>query len=292
MFESHFKDGLPPEQERLFEVGPPVERPAVRRDGEGLDDGWPPPVTGGLGRPGFRYEDVPAVFGARVGVGPLIAHPDTNLLIWMHENLDAVEAHLATFGGPYVKGPWTGTVDALRDLLAIWWWRDLRVRVDVAVALTDNDPRRPPTPARAAARRRSVAAWNEDFGIRGGFEVVLEDDGYRTVPLPTAPGGPTGDPRWPREHLDRRIARSALGAGCHVLLTEDKDILRSHQTMFSRGTAVLTPSRLLELLDDAGQLEPVRTSGDPVPDLQALATFYALRSPDEALAEELARPTR
>lgn len=246
---------------------------------------WPPPVTGGLGRPGFRYEDVPDIFGQRRGCGPLIVNPDANILIAMHENLDAVEAHLGTLGGPYMAPPWASVAEALRDVLAVWWWRDLRIRVDETVAMTDNRPDRPLTPARAAARSRTVAAWNEDFWSRGGFDVIREDQDGRVEPLPALDDKPQTPPRWPRGELDRRVVESALHSGCHVLLTEDRDVLRCHATMRKHGLAVLRPAELLTLLDEAGQLEPVRTAHDPMPDLQALASFYRLRSPEDALRE-------
>jgi hypothetical protein len=109
------------------------------------------------------------------------------------------------------------------------------------------------------ARARSVKAWSEDFWIRGGFDVVLEEDDYRVEELPKPVAVAAGAPRWPNDKLDRRVAKSAFEAGCHVLLTEDGDVLKCHVTMHERGMAVLRPARLLEHL--APSLKTLRSEG-------------------------------
>src|ERR1700710_2651308 len=52
-----------------------------------VDDGadWTAVATSACGRFGFCRERVPAVFGGRRGIGPLIVMPDTNILISIRE---------------------------------------------------------------------------------------------------------------------------------------------------------------------------------------------------------------
>jgi hypothetical protein len=76
--------------------------------------------------------------------------------------------------------------------------------------------------------------------------------------------------------------RAALEAGCHVFLTQDRGILRSHGTLEPRGLSILRPGELLEALDGTGELEPVTSPYGPVPDLAALSRFYSPRSPEDA----------
>lgn len=281
-------------QLRLFDPGCPTAR--MIRDGADIPcNDWPPPETG-MSRPGFQYDRSPAVFGARRGLGPLIVAPDANILIDMHENLETVEELVGLNWGPLVADEWPTVPEAIRDLLGVWWWRDIRLWVDPDVLL--RDARRGVMPAnRAAARRRTVRAWEKDFWARGGFDIDLElrdelPEGLRCPSHPVHIGwfaAPVpGEPRWPKGPLDRRLVRSAFDAGCHVFLTEDKDVLRCHPTMLPRGMAVMRPQDLLTELDATDELEPIGSPSDPSPDMQALATFYKLMSPADALEYEQA----
>jgi hypothetical protein len=55
----------------------------------------------------------------------------------------------------------------------------------------------------------------------------------------------------------------------------DKDILRSHESLFRRGLAIMTPTRLIEELDDSGELDAPLDPNWIVPDLSALTRLYS-----------------
>src|SRR4051794_22144034 len=52
---------------------------------------WPDVTTDHTGRPGFWRLRTPGVFAEPASVGPLLIFPDTNVLITMYGNLEAVE---------------------------------------------------------------------------------------------------------------------------------------------------------------------------------------------------------
>ena len=247
---------------------------------------WPLVETGWSACLGFWYQRTAAVFGGRCGVGPLVICPDTNVLIMIYENLDVVEDAIGLVAPlPPVDG-WPGAVEALRDLLALWWWRDVRFWVDPGVHLADA--RRPVRADRMRAREIAVRQFSRDFFERGSFDVVLRDEG--PVPVSGCPLHPDrgigpprspATPRWPRDELDRRLTKAAFGAGCHVLVTEDRDMLKSHDSLVTAGMSVMRPAELMVALESTGELEPVRSVHEPVPDLSALARFYSLRAPGE-----------
>jgi hypothetical protein len=139
---------------------------------------------------------------------------------------------------------------------------------------------------RLRARRIAVDSLGNDFVQRGASETML-DAGVDPQDPPCPVHGfaaevlPVGETRWPRPSRDRALARDAYASGCHVLLSEDRDMLRCGSSLFARGMAVLRPVELLEALDTAGELEPL--GGDrPYPDTATLARFYSLRSPQDA----------
>ncbi|MDQ4144701.1 MAG: hypothetical protein M3198_13350 [Actinomycetota bacterium] len=249
---------------------------------------WPAVDTGG-GRPGFWYRRTPAVFGHRRNVGPLIACPDTNVLIWLYENLSAAEASLAFLIGPVAASSWPTPVDALRDLIQLWFWRDIRFWVDDDLHMRDG---RKPLPYEARrAREVAVHELARDFSERGCHGVLLPegvmplDPVCRMHPEVEPAPAPKPDPaRWPKGTFDRALAQAALNAGCHVLLTEDKDMLRSHPSLLGNGMGVMRPRQLLEALDASGELEPVDT-GAVWPDLSALGRLYSLKGPEDFTTE-------
>lgn len=252
-----------------------------------LDWEWPLVETSGSGRIGFWRRRTSAVFGRRRGVGPLIVCPDTNILITTYESLGAMEEGFGMIPQLPPGDEWPTTIDALRDLLALWWWRDVRFWVDGAVHLGDS--RKPVRPDRMRARQIAVRQFSRDFFERGSFDSRHPEGVPPADPVchvhpdrDVAPSTPVSAPiRWPRSELDRRVARAALDAGCQVLLTEDRDVLKSHPSLWSNGMAVMTPAQLMATLRDSGELEPIRSVNDPVPDLSTLARFYSLRAPGE-----------
>jgi hypothetical protein len=252
---------------------------AVVRSDEG--PGWPPTETSSCGRLGFWRERTLNVFGSRAGVGPLLIMPDTSILIAIRDQLDQVEEAAGLIGNPL----WSARdepVDALRDLVQLWWWRDVRFVVS-PIHLVDS--RKPLSEVRQRAREAAVRELDRDYFERGGAEVVVGNDVHlddepcalHAIPPATLSSGSleAGKWRWPRGVRDRQLTQAAYDEGCHVFLTTDDDILRSHVSLFPRGLAILSPTRLLEELDESGELD-VNTGGDFLfPDLSTLSRLYA-----------------
>ena len=231
------------------------------------------------GRMGFWREATPTVFGARTGVGPLLILPDTNILIDIRQEIAEIEGGT----GFVVRPNWSRretAVDALRDLMQLWWWRDLRFVVS-QTHLADS--RTLLAPERARAREAAVRELERDYFERGGSEVFAPDDlplasGLcpRHTPVSSPrPSAPAPDEwRWPPHERDRELAQDAYNAGCHVFLTTEKKILRCHEALFQRGLAVLSPIQLIQELDATGELRSTRGVDGPAPDITALGRLY------------------
>lgn len=272
-------------QLRIFDPGgpdpdaPPYDDGAVLAPGA---TGWPEVGTGPTGRSGFWRERTPTVFGNRVGVGPLIAMPDTNILIEIRDQLAEVE------GAMIIYPEWDAHDDrigALRELVQLWWFRDLRFAVGPE-HLADSK-RRPLVGERKRAREEAVEELEVDFFERGGIATsISEGDGVSLEDQPcilhaVSALPPQGDAargrdrwRWPNDALDRDLVEAAYDGGCHVFITEDKKVLRCHRSLYSRGLAVLTPGELLQALENSGELEGTRGGGFLLPDISTLARLY------------------
>lgn len=263
-------------QLRLFDLedpGEPADTPCAGSD-------WPYVETSHCGRPGFWKQRTPAVFGGRIGVGPLVVMPDTNILIEIRERLEDVEHGAGLVGGPL----WSShddPVDSLRDLVQLWWWRDMRFLVD-PVHLSDS--KKPLSEDRKRAREDAVRELGRDFFERGRHEAIMRDNALpmdqpcalHALPITNHSARPerVQDCRWPKGDLDRQLVEAAYREGCHVFLTTDRDILRSHETLHRHGLAIMTPTQLLDDLDCSGELDaPLDTY--IAPDLSVLARLYS-----------------
>lgn len=245
--------------------------------------GWPAVETSYSGRIGFWRERSPTIFGCRGGVGPLIVGLDTAILISLRQELETV-----TEGAGLVYGPlWSDLSrpeDALRDLVQLWWWRDVRFWVcEIHLA----DARKPLSANRRIAREAAVRELERDFLERGGFETIVPDHievvdqpcALHSVPQPLGAEGTAnghGERRLPKGLRDRQLAQSALEAGCHVFLTTDAGILRCHDALMREGMAVLSPAHLLAELDRSGELDDSPSADTaPFPDIAAISRLYA-----------------
>ena len=210
-------------------------------------------------------------------MGPLLAFPDTTILISLHQELEATGAFT-------VQALWSDRqdlVDALRDLVQLWWFRDVRFRVSHTHLI---DAQKPMTPHQELARQAAVRELEQDFFERGGFEPHLEDVSVEdrpcalhSVPVRAVIDLPTSstDPSLPRRGQDEQLVYEALEDGCHVFITTDKKILRCHRYFMNLGLAILSPAQLLEELDASGELDDCDSPlNSPAPDLSALARFY------------------
>ena len=280
-----------PNQLALFDMPDDAEVPI----GEVLDDSsalvarrypsWPRVETSTCGRPGFWRPRTPAIFGVRKGVGPLLLFPDTTILISLHEKLEEAGAFT-------IRALWSDHTDpdeAVRDLVQLWWWRDVRFLVSRTHLI---DARKGMTPDRVLARRAAVRELEQDFVDRGGYEPILNEDvviedrpcALHSVPVESAVADsvkPVGEPPLPRRGRDKQLVFDALNAGCHVFVTSDKKILRCHRWFLVLGLAILSPGQLLEELDQSGELDDCDSPlSAPAPDLSALARFYGAFAKD------------
>jgi hypothetical protein len=206
--------------------------------------------------------------------------PDTNVLIEIRKRLDDLD-----HGAGLVAGPlWSSRddqIESLRDLIQLWWWRDVRFLVH---EFHLSDAKKPLSEERRRAREDAVRELGQDFFERGGdgaafsAEMMAADEPcalHSISPSYLSPPSERGC-RWPKSHLDRRLVKAAFRSECrHVFLTMDKDILRSHESLFRRGLAIMTPTRLIEELDDSGELDAPLDPNWIVPDLSALTRLYS-----------------
>lgn len=246
---------------------------------------WPDVTTDHTRRVGFWRRRTPEVFAVPHGIGPLLVMPDTNVLIDLHRNLDTVQG-AAFLGDPTAATDWTTSEHALRDLLAVWWWRDVRFHTGVWHL---EDGRKAAPPHRAAALRTAVDVWAQDFTLRGDHKTILPDGVRpREATCPVHPDRPiiasrteTDDDaaRLPAARLDRTMVQWALDEGCHVFLTGDKKLLKLHPGLQRRGLAMHSPISLMRALRDSGELAPV--AQDLAPDLAGLCAVYGMRSEDD-----------
>lgn len=275
-------------QLRMFDADFGLETAVGARADSGLmpnldASGWPAVETSFAGRIGFWRERTPTVFGCRGGVGPLIVGLDTAILISLRQELETVVE-----GAGLVYGPLWSDVsqpeDALRDLVQLWWWRDVRFWVcEVHLA----DARKPLNAGRRIAREAAVRELERDFFERGGFETIVPDHievvdqpcALHSVPQPldakrTANGH--GERRLPKGLRDRQLVQTALEVGCHTFLTTDNGILRCHDALMREGMGVLSPAKLLLELDRSGELDDSPNADTaPFPDIAAISRLYA-----------------
>lgn len=247
---------------------------------------WPRVETSACGRPGFWRPRTPAIFGTRAGVGPLLVFPDTAILISLHQELDETGAFT-------LRALWSDRerpVGALRDLVQLWWWRDVRFR---ASSLHLIDAQKQMTPEQEVARAAAVRELGRDFHDRGGYEPFLLDKKIMVKDQPcalhstpvlsvaTEEAISAAADRLPQRGQDRPLVLKALKAGCHVFVTCDKKILRCHSSFFPLGLAIMSPAGLLEELDASTELDDCENPWTaPSPDISALARFYGAFASD------------
>jgi hypothetical protein len=274
----------PAGQTGLFQAAPGEATLSATHDGAVLIEnelgGWPQLITSRCGRAGFWRERTRALFGCRQGIGPLVVMPDTSVLIEVREYLDRLDEKTGIVVAPG-GSPFGNRFDAMQDILQLWWSRDLRFAVSEE-HLADGEL----DEARQLSREAAVRELGRDYWERGGLETFLNDQEAEVLDQPCAhharPGPrPRGDTavvegwRWPKDAPDRRLAEAAYDAGCHVFLTSDKGILRSHASLFGQGMAVLSPGQLVDLLRQSGELEQSLDLDAPAPDLSTLSALHA-----------------
>lgn len=243
---------------------------------------WPAVETSSAGRIGFWRERTPTVFGCRGGVGPLIVGLDTAILISLRQELETVAEAAGLVCGP-LWGDLSRPEDALRDLVQLWWWRDVRFWVcEIHLA----DARKPLSADRRVAREAAVRELEQDFFERGRFETIVPEHievvdqpcALHSVPRPLGAEKTNGhgEMRLPKGLRDRQLVQSALENGCHIFLTTDNGILRCHDALMQEGMGVLSPTQLLAELDRSGELDDSPSADTaPFPDIAAISRLYA-----------------
>lgn len=237
-----------------------------------------PGVTGGGDKIGFSHCGTLDVFLGREGEGPLIVCPDTNILIWIVNEMERFEEKIGLVTAPLLGGNWDDPVEAIADLLHLWQFRDIRFFVSDHY-LSDGKL----SPERRKVRERVVRELSLDFAMRGGFNAAIDDveaeDEDRRFLSRGCPLHPPATPRylpalshWPHAK-DRPLLADALASGCHVFLTCDRGVLACAREFARCGLAIMTPGELLERLDRDNQLDAVPEW--PI-DLDSVARFYGI----------------
>jgi hypothetical protein len=192
---------------------------------------------------------MPAIFGGRRGHGPLLVACDTNIIIDLAEHAESIwEGTEAVAPGAYGE-----EVAALGALMHFWIGRDIRLVVDESQIA---DAKKAMTPQRAALRERQVSeivaalTCTEDRP-----DVVVEPPVLEAI-------GDAGD---------RAVARAALARGCHVLLTNDADLLPPRSDLAMYGLAQVTPIDLLTELLIAGEPAMAPCAHGALPDMHKVA---------------------
>jgi hypothetical protein len=235
-------------------------------------------VTGGGDKIGFSQSASRDVFLGREGAGPLIVCPDTNILIWIVNQIERLEEKIGLVIAPLLGGNWDDPVEAIGDLLHLWQFRDIRFFVSDHY-LSDGKL----SLERRTVRERVVQELSLDFAMRGGFDAVVndvegEDEDRRFLSRgcqlhpPAAPRYLPASSRWPHAK-DRPLLADALASGCHVFLTCDRGVLACALEFGRCGLAIMTPGELLERLDRDDQLDAVPEW--PI-DLDSIARLYGI----------------
>jgi hypothetical protein len=200
---------------------------------------------GGQDQVQFEYDRVPNVFQVQRGWGPLIAAADTNILVHYWENAETIWA-----GSDELEpSSWADPAIALRDLITVWMWRDIRFYVS---PLQLEDARKKLTAERARIREAVLDGFYADFHERGG-----------SIPA----WSPSDAAPFIGSKPDRALVEDALANGCHVFLTEDKrDVLRHREKLCGLGIVPLRPRELLHELLVAEELTFTRCASGLVPD--------------------------
>ena len=238
------------------------------------------------GKIGFDRDATRDVFRWRRGDGPLIACPDTDVLIWLVDEISRMEEGIGIVNAPLLRGNWSDPVEAVRDILHLWQFRDIRFRVSDHY-LVDGKLTEP----RARIRERVQHELAIDFAMRGGFDdeyddetdarsferLAVRDEFDRLLPgcpvhLRQTPRHVGSPGKWPHSK-DRPLLADALREECDVFLTFDKGVLACTEAFAPYGLTILSPTELLERLDRDGQLDVVPEW--PV-DLDAIARFYGI----------------
>lgn len=234
----------------------------------------------------FAYDGLYRIVGTRSGVGPLLVALDTSIAIDITEQLDTVDRFDL---GQLDPDSWDRDTEALADLIAVWFWRDLRFFVPPSIL--DDAPPKGIRSDRLAARRSLVEAFATDYWQRGGSETAGWDDSTeelarlptvsaseRELQLKIADGGDGRQGILP-PGFDGRLVREAIEEGCHAILSRDDDITKRCASLRRVGLWAGTPSDLLQELLAAGEFSRGPHPQGLIPDLQSLATFYSMHSP-------------
>lgn len=231
-----------------YSLAPEVQSyPEVQPDDDDSED---EPTQGG----GFKYEDCPAIFGARFGYGPLRIAWDTNILIdyakhgeqiWESDDFDPGE----------VGAHYRDELIALSEIMQLWLIRDIRIKMP-GRQIFDARRRLPP----AVLELRS---WQLDHFQSALSCLELDRDIENNVP-PFAPL-PEGSPN---DDWDRSLVEEAIATGCHVFLTGDIKLRKRNNPLAqSSRVKLLSPSELLDNLANAGELSLAKFGPYPAPDM-------------------------
>lgn len=218
-----------------------------------------------LGHAGFDYTASPELFLGQEGEGPLRLVLDTNVVIELTQRFDDVVGALGWAG--LQPQHWETRDGALRDLFAIWFWRDVRIHIS---DLTLDDAKRTLSAHRQARRLQALEMFARDRAFRDPSRPAPAAE----VDLPELADLPAG--------RDGELVRDAVSLGAHAFVTLDHGIHRYADALTSWRLRICDPEWLLETLVIAGEFSLLAIEElPPVADLLMLGKLYALAEDDD-----------
>lgn len=190
--------------------------------------------------PGFDYKRLPGLFLGEPGGGPLFIGWDTNILIdWA----DYGQELLFHGDGRVVASDPAHEEElvALGAFMQFWLTRDIRIRV---FPVQGSDSRKTLSIARDSVRRVQLAQITAALEHVDGVEVPDAEE----VDSASFPSSEIG------KGTDGMIVDAAIRAGCHVLMTRDKQLLGYSPQARQVGLVLARPSEVLDELVSAGEL--------------------------------------
>jgi len=179
----------------------------------------------------FDYDALGEVFLGRHGLGPLRIGCDTNVLIDILQHGTIV---LSDEPSTNIEASDGEEVEALVALLELWMTRDIRLVVSERQARDYRGP----DPGRLDIHARE----GEISELNAGWAHVIPDDSPTVSPARSLllAGLPST--------TDAELVALAIGAGCHVFLTRDRQLSRKRELFKQWGMAVMRPTELIDEL--------------------------------------------
>lgn len=202
---------------------------------------------------GFQYEKCPEIFLGRRGYGALRVAWDTNILI-DYAQYGAPMWEADEFSPAIKEGRYQQELVALCELMHFWLLRDVRIRMPLRQL---DDAKR-----RLSEQRRDLRLW-QLMQFSAALSCISLDANIdeNVEPFDSLSDGSSND-EW-----DKSLVEEAVVTGCHVFLTGDRSLKRRLGPMARKSfVQILSPTDLLDLLAETGELSLARVGQELLPD--------------------------